>query len=215
MNIWQRLEGSWAHHDAVRHYMYEGIFAILERLAWEDRPHRLVEIGSAEPTSSPIRMVRSLIGDHCRAEVGNWPGVDIQCMPYLNGTIDVFIADQVLEHVERPWLAAEEIWRVTRAGGLAILATPYLHPLHPAPLDCWRLSPQGYDVLFPQHLWQVEGRGGWGNRAILAELYASSVSWGMTKDWIPYAQARQLIPSFDTPYDEKHPVVLWWVGRKK
>lgn len=215
MTIHQRIEGSWSTHDAIRHYMYEGICGILSGLSWEDRPYRLVEIGSAEPTSSPIRIVTSLIGDRCKPEVGNWPQVNIENMPYEYGSVDILVADQVLEHVRKPWLAAEDIWRVLKIGGLAIIATPYLHPIHKCPLDCWRISPDGYGVLFEKHLWDTVGQGMWGNRQICQEIYASAVSRGMTGDWVPYAQARQLIPSFDTPTDNLHPVVIWWVGRKK
>ena len=215
MNIHQRIEGSWAHHDAVRHYMYESIYGLLETISWENRPYRLVEIGSSEPTSSPIRMVTHLIGDRCKPEVGNWPEVDIQNMPYDPGSIDILVADQVLEHVQRPWVAAEQIWRAVKIGGLVIIATPYLHPIHPAPLDCWRISPDGYDVLFESYLWETVGRGSWGNRQICQEIYASEVSRGMTGNWVPYNMARQLIPSFDTPPDNLHPVVLWAVYRKR
>ncbi len=214
-DIWHRIDGSWSAHDAIRHYMYEAIAGILGSVKWDQPRYRLVEIGSAEPTSSPIRIVVELLGDKVDVTVGNWPSVDIQKMPYHDHEWDIFIADQVLEHVERPWLAAAEIRRVVATGGLAIIATPYLHPLHPAPLDCWRISPHGYDVLFPDSQWEVVGRGMWGNRAICQEVYASNESRGMTHNWISVAQARTELPSFDTPTDGLHPIVIWWIGRKR
>jgi len=215
MSIWQRINGSWSDHDAVRHYMYEGLCRTLSEQVFDERPHRVLEIGSREPTTSLIRMLKYLLGERCVAEVANWPQVDIQRMPYLNGSVDIFIADQVLEHVERPWLAAEEIWRVTAQGGLAIVATPFLHPIHPAPLDCWRLGFDAYRLLFPQHLWHTLTLDSWGNRAICRELYTNGLSAGMTNQWIPYTTARQHLPSFDTPADGLHPVVMWFVGRKR
>ena len=214
-DIHRRIGGSWSHHDAIRHYMYEGIWDTLFRLEWEDRPYRLVEIGSAEPTSSPIRIVTSLIGARCQPEVGNWPEVNIEEMPYLSESVDILVADQVLEHVLNLGKAADEIWRVVKPGGLAVIATPYLHPIHKCPLDCWRISPDGYAFLFPDFAWETLTLGTWGNRAICQEVYASKVSLGMTGDWIPYDQARAILPSFDTPADDKHPIVIWWIGRKR
>jgi SAM-dependent methyltransferase len=216
VNIHQRIGGSWSDHDAVRHYMYEGLHTILADLSWESRPYHLLEIGSAEPTSSVIRIVTSLIGRWCVPQVGNWPQVNIENLEtYSDASVDLLVADQVLEHVQKPWLAAQAMRRVLVHGGLAVVATPYLHPIHLCPLDCWRISPDGYDVLFGENDWEVLGRGSWGNRAICQELYASAVSQGMTGHWVPYAQARQLLPSFDTPPDGLHPVVMWWVGRKR
>jgi len=214
-DIWHRIDGSWSAHDAIRHYMYEEISAELGRLAWDMPHYDLVEIGSRDTTSSPIRIMVEILGGRVSASVGNWPEVNIEAMPYLDKTWDIFIADQVLEHVQKPWLAAADIHRVVRQDGIAIIATPYLHPIHPAPLDCWRISPHGYDVLFPESQWKTIARGSWGNRAICREVYASNVSRGMTHEWISVAQARTEIPSFDTPSDGLHPIVIWYIGRKR
>jgi len=215
-DIWRPIDGSWAHHDLVRHVMYERIFATLKRTMMLADPLRVMEIGAREPTTSIIRMLKSLHGQRVEAQVCDYPQIDIQILPNeWTGHWDVLIVDQVLEHVQNIFAAALEIYKVLKPGGLAIVATPYLHPTHPAPLDCWRISPDGYRFLFPELWWETVEFGSWGNRAIIQELYASKISRGMTGEWIPVRLAQQEVPSWNTPPDGLHPVVIWWLGIKK
>nr|WP_287096061.1 methyltransferase domain-containing protein [Mesorhizobium sp.] len=45
------------------------------------------------------------------------------------------MADQVLEHVHRPLAAAQNIHAMTRPGGWAMVATPFLFRVHARPHD--------------------------------------------------------------------------------
>src|SRR5690606_34800846 len=56
--------------------------------------------------------------------------VDITCMPYPDASFDMIIANHVLEHVRNDRQALDEIVRVLRPGGVAILQTPYSAVLH-------------------------------------------------------------------------------------
>lgn len=60
---------------------------------------------------------------------------------------DVVLAGQVLEHVRRPWRWVPELARITKPGGLVILINPVSWPYHEAPVDCWRIYPEGMRVL--------------------------------------------------------------------
>jgi SAM-dependent methyltransferase len=51
--------------------------------------------------------------------------VDLLAMPFANESIDLLIANHVLEHVADDLAALAEIVRVLKPGGLAILQTPY------------------------------------------------------------------------------------------
>lgn len=51
--------------------------------------------------------------------------VDIQQMPFDDGSFDLVMANHVLEHVSDDQLAVKEIHRVLAPGGCAILQTPY------------------------------------------------------------------------------------------
>jgi ubiquinone/menaquinone biosynthesis C-methylase UbiE len=46
-------------------------------------------------------------------------------MSFESGSVDVFIANHVLEHVSDDKLAVQEVARVLRDGGIAILQTPF------------------------------------------------------------------------------------------
>jgi len=61
---------------------------------------------------------------------------------------DVVISAQVVEHVRRPWRWLPEVARVTRAGGLVITINPVSWVYHEAPVDCWRIYPEGMKALY-------------------------------------------------------------------
>jgi hypothetical protein len=61
---------------------------------------------------------------------------------------DVVISAQVIEHVRRPWRWLPEVARVTRAGGLVITINPVSWVYHEAPVDCWRIYPEGMKALY-------------------------------------------------------------------
>ncbi|MFA6471690.1 MAG: methyltransferase domain-containing protein, partial [Candidatus Latescibacterota bacterium] len=45
-------------------------------------------------------------------------------LPYRNGSFDAAVASEILEHLEKPEEALDEIARVVRPGGWIILSTP-------------------------------------------------------------------------------------------
>jgi SAM-dependent methyltransferase len=51
--------------------------------------------------------------------------VDIEAMPFSDGSFDMVIANHVLEHVDDDRMALQEIRRVLCLDGVAILQTPY------------------------------------------------------------------------------------------
>jgi hypothetical protein len=66
------------------------------------------------------------------------------------GMFDVVWSDAVLEHLERPWVAAAAMAKVTRIGGVGFHITHQSFPLHAVPNDYWRFSTEGLRVLFCQ-----------------------------------------------------------------
>jgi SAM-dependent methyltransferase len=55
-----------------------------------------------------------------------------------NDSYDFIICTEVLEHIERPWLAAEEIYRITKNKGHILLTVPCNIKMHSNPYDFWR-----------------------------------------------------------------------------
>jgi SAM-dependent methyltransferase len=68
---------------------------------------------------------------------------DARGLPVVDGSIDVVLCTQVLEHIPEPVPVVEEIFRVLRPGGTLILSVPAIFPQHGSPGDYWRYMPQG------------------------------------------------------------------------
>lgn len=90
-----------------------------------------------------------------------WHTLDISDHPHLtypnsaeysfsipNEAYDIVISGQVIEHVKRPWRWLREVARVTRPGGLVITINPVSWIYHEAPVDCWRIYPEGMRALY-------------------------------------------------------------------
>ncbi|GAA3715786.1 hypothetical protein GCM10022204_39260 [Microlunatus aurantiacus] len=65
-----------------------------------------------------------------------------------DASFDVVFSSDVFEHIDRPWLAAAEIARILRPGGVAITHTLFSWRNHPCPIDYWRYSPECLEFLF-------------------------------------------------------------------
>ncbi len=65
-----------------------------------------------------------------------------------DSSFDVVFSSDVFEHIDRPWLAAQEIARILRPGGIAITHTLFSWRNHPCPIDYWRYSAECLEFLF-------------------------------------------------------------------
>lgn len=65
-----------------------------------------------------------------------------------DATFDLVVSSDVFEHIDRPWLAAQEIGRILKPGGIAITITVWSWRNHPCPIDYWRYSPECLEFLF-------------------------------------------------------------------
>jgi len=98
-------------------------------------------------------------------------------MPYSDNTFDYVIADMVLEHVEgNPETVFQELHRVLKPGGIAIVTSVFMYRVHFGPKDFWRFSPDALRYLARDwsHIIQVDS---WGNRwmHLLLLLYRKTV----------------------------------------
>lgn len=69
-------------------------------------------------------------------------------MKYPHRECDVFISCSTFEHIQNPFLAAEEICKVVRPGGLIMVQTHQTFPLHAYPYDYWRYTVDSLRHLF-------------------------------------------------------------------
>ena len=63
------------------------------------------------------------------------------------------ICCSVLEHVERSWVMAENITRLTKPGGCLFISVPWVWRYHAYPDDFFRFSWRGVETLFPGFSW--------------------------------------------------------------
>jgi len=68
---------------------------------------------------------------------------DASRLPIADASIDTVVFFEVLEHLEDPREALEEIARVLRPGGRLLLSMPFLYPIHDAPHDFQRYTTHG------------------------------------------------------------------------
>jgi len=111
----------------------------------------IIDVGSYEYTGS-YRPIFDVPGWHyVGADQRRGPNVDVlwdeDLIDNLANLFDVVISGQTVEHVEQPWVFIRQLNRVCVMGGLLILIAPWRAPVHKAPLDCWRMLPDGAAAL--------------------------------------------------------------------
>ncbi|WMT88285.1 class I SAM-dependent methyltransferase [Pelagibacterium sp. 26DY04] len=74
----------------------------------------------------------------------------------LGQQFDVVFSHDVFEHVEKPWIAAQNCLRLCKVGGLNVHAAPFAWRYHPVPTDYFRFSHDGFRVLFEKAGYDVE-----------------------------------------------------------
>lgn len=67
-----------------------------------------------------------------------------------DNTYDVVLSGQVIEHVRKPWKWLPELARVALPGGLVVTINPLSWIYHEAPVDCWRIYPEGMRALYEE-----------------------------------------------------------------
>ena len=70
---------------------------------------------------------------------------------FESGTFDCILCTEVLEHCYAPWKAADEMLRVLKPGGILLLSTRFVYPLHDTPHDYYRFTKYGLKTLFSKY----------------------------------------------------------------
>tara|TARA_Y100000588_G_scaffold101401_1_gene110153 strand:- start:452 stop:1039 length:588 start_codon:yes stop_codon:yes gene_type:complete len=110
-----------------------------------------VDIGSEKHTSYEKEWnieLKNLINIDIDIE-GN-PNIlaDINNLPFKNYSISNFGCFNVLELVQFPKIAIDEIYRVLHKSGYLVGYVPFLYPIHNQPVDYWRFSNKSlYNIL--------------------------------------------------------------------
>ncbi len=68
--------------------------------------------------------------------------------PCESETFDIVVSANVAEHVREVWTWMRELTRVCKKGGLVITINPVSFPYHEAPVDCFRIYPEGMQAIY-------------------------------------------------------------------
>lgn len=136
------------------------------------------------------------------------PETDCQALPMEDASFDLTYSNQVLEHVPRPWLAAAEILRVTRPGGLGIHTSCAFNPRHgpPAFEDYYRFLPAGLASLFQGA--EILELSEWGCRESLRHNLSTDDGYGALG-------GRRFDAWTGSRSDGRYPWVVWIIFQKK
>lgn len=127
---------------------------------------RVLEVGPDGVPSTYQRLVGTMRADAAPAawdtvDLAGRPGMTFAArneyeFPIADQAYDLVLSGQVLEHVRKPWRWLPELARVTRRGGRVVTISPISWPYHEAPVDCWRIYPEGLRALHEEAGLEVE-----------------------------------------------------------
>ena len=138
----------------------------------------------------------------------NYPDHSMLSLGFPDSSYDFVLSDQVLEHVEgNPQQAIDECHRLLKPGGVAVHTTCFINPIHGAPKDFWRFTPEALRLLH-QGWSEIIECGGWGSFEVW-----SLVQDGLRFEGIPHARWHPL-HRLATRNDPLWPIVTWIVARK-
>ena len=185
----------------TRYYMYEHLSKFSE---YRSKDFKVLSISHSEELARILGFSDQQITDVA------YPEFNIFSLPFSVGEFDAVVSDQVLEHVEGdPQLAIDETFRVIKQGGIALHTTCFINPIHGAPKDYWRFTPEALRLLASKQS-EVIDVGGWGNMD--AVFFADRL--GLRFAPIPHARWH---PAhwIATRNVDTWPIVTWVLARKK
>jgi SAM-dependent methyltransferase len=177
---------------------------------------RLGEVGRALPKRSgrvlSISRSTNLIGvvgvESSEVVEADYPEHDLLALDFGDAEFDFVLADQVLEHVAgSPQRAVDECFRVLRPGGILVLTTCFINPIHDEPDDYWRFTPHALRLL-ARGASAILDCDGWGNFDVWRV-----VRYGLRFEGVPRASWHPL-HAVAVQNDPEWPIVTWLVARK-
>lgn len=131
----------------------------------------VLDVGGADVNGGYREVFASPQFCYKTVDLAEGKGVDIVLddpyrFPLEDGSVDLVLSGQMLEHCEFFWLTFSEMMRVLKPDGFLFLIAPSAGPIHQYPVDCYRFYPDAYRALAKYadcHLLEVwlDERGPW------------------------------------------------------
>jgi SAM-dependent methyltransferase len=115
--------------------------------------YRVLDVGCGEKPYEPLfaPFATSYVGvDPVENPHADLRG-SVEALPVDDGSFDLVLCNQVLEHCDDPRRAVSELRRATAPGGRVLASTHGVMPYHPSPTDYWRWTHAGLEKLFAEN----------------------------------------------------------------
>jgi len=136
----------------------------------------------------------------------NFPDIDICNRDTINfeKKFDLIIADNVWEHLQRPYLATKNVYELLKPNGYFIIITPFLVRIHNVPIDCTRWTETGIKNLLIESGFLEKNikTNSWGNKECVKSNLRDDDSWTR----IGFHR--------NLKNNKKFPVQVWAIARK-
>ena len=73
---------------------------------------------------------------------------DAHSIPFIDGCLDGVWLCAVMEHLNRPFDVADEVYRILKLGGFVLVTVPFIQPRHGSPHDFFRYTIDGLRSVF-------------------------------------------------------------------
>jgi SAM-dependent methyltransferase len=153
--------------------------------------YRVLDIGCGDKPYQPF--FAPYASEYVGVDNVERPEVDligsIEALPVGDGSFDVVLCTQVLEHCDDPIAAVRELRRVVAPGGCVLASTHGVYVYHPVPHDRWRWTHEGLEHLFRQQAqWSTvavsPGSGTSACLAMLVTIYLDIVCQRIRMRWL-------------------------------
>lgn len=149
----------------MRQFVRDFVVEAIDRLPMQEP---VVEIGSRPAAGQeemadlrPLLDGRSFIGCDIQEGTGVDRIEDIHALTFEDDSVGTVFALDTVEHVANPLLALQEVHRVLKPGGVAVISSHMFMPIHAHPWDYWRFTPEGFGLLLAPFETRLVMANGW------------------------------------------------------
>ena len=134
----------------VRHALADWLRAEAAAAAARGGRLRVLDVGCGPKPYYPF--FAEVASEYVGVDVVENPAAElrgpVEALPVDDGSFDLVLCTQVLEHCDDPARAVRELRRVTAPGGRVLASTHGVQVYHPSPVDYWRWTHEGLRKLF-------------------------------------------------------------------